>query len=375
MALFSTDFLTKNDMSASKNVKNILPREAGYRFPAEWEPHRATWLSYPHADSYSWPGTLPSIFPYYNRFISEISKGEDVCINVRDEDLLRMVKKDLEWIGLNMSRIHFFVHPTNDAWCRDHGPAFVVRNGGEPEMMVVSWKYNAWGDKYPHDLDEQIPGLIGKLRGLPVVYPGIVMEGGAIDVNGDGTLLTTTSCLLDKNRNPHLNQAQIEDYLRNYYGVDEVLWLGKGIDGDDTNGHIDDITRFFKSDGVITVVEHDKSDPNHKPLKDNLKLLRTLREKNGRQLDIAEIPMPPPVVFEGQRLPASYANFYLTNHSVIVPLYRCKEDDKAMSIIAECFPDREVVGIDSVEIIWGLGSFHCLSQQEPDISLKRKSAK
>jgi agmatine deiminase len=193
------------------------------------------------------------------------------------------------------------------------------------------------------------------------------MEGGAVELNGKGTLLTTSSCLLNKNRNPNLTQGQIEEYLRNYYGVELILWLGNGIDGDDTNGHVDDITRFFSEDGVVTVVEHDKTDPNFKPLKENLKLLKTMRNLQGKQLDIAELPMPPPVVFEGQRLPASYANFYVANHSVIVPIYRCKEDDKAMSVLQQCFPDRGVVGIDSIEIIWGMGSFHCLSQQEPAI--------
>jgi agmatine deiminase len=341
------------------------PKALGYRFPAEWEPHRATWLSYPHNDSYSWPGTLPTIFPVYHQFIAEISAGERVCINVRDEELCRFVTESLEAEGLDMSKIDLFIHPTNDAWCRDHGPAFLVNRKPSEPKMIVSWRYNAWGEKYPHDLDEQIPGIVAKQFGLPVVYPGIVMEGGAVDFNGNGTLLTTASCLLHKNRNPQLKQAQIEEYLVNYYGVEQVLWLGNGIDGDDTNGHIDDITRFFREDAVITMVEHDKSDPNHKPLRDNLKALRTMRLLDGKQLDVVEVPMPGPVVYEGQRLPASYANFYITNHSVIVPLFRCKEDDKALAIFEECFPDRKVTGIDSVQIIWGLGSFHCLSQQEP----------
>jgi agmatine deiminase len=352
-------------MPQKNKEKQKSPKELGYRFPAEWEPHRATWLSYPHADSFSWPGTLPAIFPYYHQFIREISKSERVCINIQDSGLLEMVKTELTLSGADLSKIDFFIHPTNDAWCRDHGPSFVVNSKADPTRMVVSWKYNAWGEKYPHDLDEKIPGLIAKKLNLPVIYPGIVMEGGAVDVNGNGTLLTTTSCLLNKNRNPLLKQAQIEDYLRDYFGVELILWLGDGIDGDDTNGHIDDITRFFREDGVLAVVEHDKTDPNHKPLKDNLKLLKTMRELHGKQLDIAELPLPPPVVYEGVRLPASYANFYLTNQSVIVPTYRCKEDDKAMSVLEECFPGRKVVGIDSMEIIWGLGSFHCLSQQEP----------
>lgn len=344
----------------------LTPKELGYIFPAEWERHRATWLSYPHADSYSWPGTLERIFPFYNQFIRELSKGEQVCINVRDEALKMKVSGDLEAIGTDLSKITLLVHPTNDAWCRDHGPAFLLNPSAREAKVIVSWRYNAWGDKYEHDLDEKIPGLIGKYLGIPVFYPGIVMEGGAVDFNGNRTLLTTTQCLLNENRNPGLFQHEIEEYLRNYYGVDQVLWLNEGIDGDDTNGHIDDITRFFREDAVITMVEPKRSDPNHKILEENLKTLKGFRLTNGKQLDIAEIPMPKPVIYEDQRLPASYANFYIANNRVIVPNFRCREDDKAMRIFEECFPGRSIIGIDSVEIIWGLGSFHCLSQQEPE---------
>ncbi len=345
--------------------KQPFPRELGYHFPAEWEKHRATWLSYPHEDSFSWPGTLSKIYPFYNQFIRELSKGEEVCINIRSDVFRDQVSKDLEKAGVSMDKISFYLHPTNDAWCRDHGPAFVINSKAEAKKAVVSWKYNAWGDKYAYDLDEQIPGLIAEKLDLPVFYPGIVMEGGAVEFNGQGSLITTTACLLNENRNPNLNQDQIEEYLRNYYGVEQVLWLKDGIDGDDTNGHIDDITRFFREDAVVTVVENNRQDSNYKPLQENLRMLKSMRLINGKQMDIAELPMPKPVIFEDQRLPASYANFYISNHSVIVPLYRCKEDDRAMRVLEECFRDREIIGIDSVEIIWGLGSFHCLSQQEP----------
>ncbi len=349
-----------------KQIKlQSTPKELGYRFPAEWEKHRATWLSYPHDDSYSWPGRLPHIYRSYNEFIGVLAKGEKVCINVRSSDLRDKLYIDLKTLHGDLSNIELYINPTNDAWCRDHGPAFLVNENAKEKKAIVSWNYNAWGGKYPHELDDQIPGLIGMQLGIPVFYPGIVMEGGAVEFNGKGTLLTTTACLLNENRNPGLKQEQIENYLIQYYGVDQVLWLGNGIDGDDTNGHIDDITRFFREDAVVTVVEPDKSDPNHKILKENLKNLKNMRLLNGKQMDIAELPMPSPVIFEGQRLPASYANFYISNHAVIVPLYRCKEDDIAMSLLEECFPDRKVIGIDSVEIIWGLGSFHCLSQQEP----------
>ncbi len=352
-------------MSNTPFEPGFLPGRAGYRFPAEWAHHRATWLSYPHADSYSWPGTLERIFPYYNQFIREISRSEQVCINVRDAELRNKVANDLAAIGTNMNRITLLIHPTNDAWCRDHGPAFLVNPGAPVPKVIVSWRYNAWGGKYPHDLDEQIPGLVGKHLGIPVFYPGIVMEGGAVDFNGKGTVLTTTQCLLNENRNPHLLQHEIEDYLRNFYGVEQVLWLEEGIAGDDTNGHIDDITRFFRDDAVITMVEPNRSDPNHDILKENLKKLKSFRLPDGRQLDIAEICMPSPVIYEDERLPASYANFCVTNESVIVPTFRCPEDEIAMRTLELCFPGRRIVGIDSVEIIWGLGSFHCLSQQEP----------
>lgn len=341
------------------------PKELGYHFPAEWSEHRATWLSYPHDDSYSWPGTLSRIFPFYNRFIKELSKGEQVCINVRTEALRDSVTKDLTLLGVDMNKITLLIHPTNDAWCRDHGPAFLVQPGAKDPRVIVSWRYNAWGDKYAHDLDEKIPALVGEYLHLPVFYPGIVMEGGAVDFNGKGTLLTTNQCLLHENRNPGLFQHEIEECLHNFYGVEQVLWLDEGIDGDDTNGHIDDITRFFREDAVVTMVETTRSDANHKILQENLRKLKTMRLSNGKQLDVAEIQMPKPVIYDQQRLPASYANFYIANKSVIVPNFQCKEDDKAMRILEECFPDRSIIGIDSVEIIWGLGSFHCLSQQEP----------
>lgn len=343
------------------------PRDLGYFFPAEWSKHRATWLSYPHSGSYSWPGTLDRIFPFYNRFILELSRGEEVCINVRDEGLREKVRADLERIGTDMAKITLLLHPTNDAWCRDHGPAFLINPAAGERKVIVSWGYNAWGNKYDHDLDEQIPGLIGKHLGLRVFYPGIVMEGGSVDFNGKGTLLTTTQCLLNENRNPGLLQHEIEEYLGNYYGVDQILWLDEGIEGDDTNGHIDDITRFFREDAIVTMVETNRLDPNHSILDQNLKRLKGFRLLNGKQPDIAEIPMPKPVIYDGQRLPASYANFYIANDRVIVPNFQCKEDDKAMRILEECFPDRTITGIDSVEIIWGLGSFHCLSQQEPAV--------
>ena len=234
--------------------------------------------------------------------------------------------------------------------------------------MIVDWGYNAWGGKYPpFDLDDNIPTLIANHYGLPVVYPGIVMEGGSVEFNGKGTLLTTTSCLLNENRNPSLNQKQIEEFLVNYYGVENILWLGDGIVGDDTDGHIDDLTRFVNPNTVVTVVEMNKKDENYEPLQENLKALKKLRLEDGKQMNVIELPMPSPIVYEDMRLPASYANFYISHKYVIVPTFRDKNDDKALQILQECFTDRAVVGLDSVDIIWGLGSFHCLSQQEPKV--------
>jgi agmatine deiminase len=342
----------------------MTPAQDGFFFPAEFAPHDATWLSWPHKEA-SWPGKIESIYPVYARFIQAVAEGERVHINVADEAMQRKALAHLEQAGTNLERVQFFFHPTNDAWCRDHGPAFLV-NPKTKQKIIVDWGYNAWGGKYPpFDLDDHIPTRIAQHYRVPVVYPGIVMEGGSVEFNGRGTLLTTTSCLLNPNRNPHLNQTQIEQYLRDYYGVSNILWLGDGIVGDDTDGHIDDLTRFVNGNTVVTVVEHNKQDDNYKPLQENLEKLAQLRLENGRSLDVIELPMPAPVIYENTRLPASYANFYIANACVVVPTFRDKRDDVALSILQRSFPGRRVIGLDSVDIIWGLGSFHCLSQQEP----------
>jgi agmatine deiminase len=346
--------------------KNTLtPRELGYYFPAEWVKHRSTWLSYPHNET-SWPGKMQTIFPYYNQFIKELAKGEEVNINVTDQAMMDRVTGQLSSIGVNMQNLMIRILPTNDAWCRDHGPAFLLNSKDSQKKCIVNWKYNGWGGKYPADLDTTIPSRIGELLQLPVFHPDIVMEGGSVDFNGKGTLLTTTSCLLHPNRNSNLNREQIEVFLMDYYGVSQVLWLGDGIEGDDTDGHIDDLTRFIGEDTVITMVEHNKADANYIPLRENLKKLGKLRLLSGKQLNIVELPMPEPAYYEGQRLPVSYANFYMANAGVMLPTYRCKQDDQAVAVLENCIKDRPVIGLDSMEIIWGLGSWHCLSQQEPD---------
>jgi agmatine deiminase len=339
---------------------------SGFHFPAEWAPHTATWLSWPHKEE-SWPGKIMSIYRPYCEFIKAVSEGELVRINVANEQMAAFAKEQLMALGADLKRIEFFDFPTNDAWCRDHGPAFLI-NADTKQKVIIDWNYNAWGNKYPpFNLDDIIPTRISERFELPLYEPGIIMEGGSVDFNGKGTVLTTTACLLNENRNPQLNQQQIESYLRNYYGVEQVLWLGDGIIGDDTDGHIDDITRFTNEDTVVTVVEENKNDDNYHILQENLQTLKTMRLLNGKQLNIIELPMPDAVYYDGQRLPASYANFYISNDAVVVPTYRSKNDDKALDILTQCFPDRKVIGIDSTDIIWGLGSFHCLSQQEPAI--------
>lgn len=344
----------------------MTPKARGYHFPAEFHPHRATWLSWPHKEA-SWPGKIETIYDVYSEFVKLLAEGERVCINVNDEMMKSFAEKNLRKAKADLSKIDSFIHPTDDAWCRDHGPAFLI-NPKEKKKMIIDWNYNAWGGKYPpHDKDDVIPTLIGKALGLDVVNPGIIMEGGSVEFNGKGTVLTTMACLLNKNRNPYLSQKQIEKYLMGYYGVEQVLWLNDGIVGDDTDGHIDDITRFVNEDTVVTAVEANKRDENYKPLKENLKLLSKMRLLNGKQLNVVEMPMPHEVVHEEQRLPASYANFYISNKYIIVPTYRDKKNDaKALEILQACFPSRKVVGLDSTDLIWGLGSFHCLSQQEPE---------
>lgn len=341
------------------------PKDLGYKFPAEFALHSATWLSWPHKEE-SWPGKIDAIFASYSLFIKELTKGEKVCINVGDEDMKAFAVGHLQKAEVDLSQVEFFFNPTNDAWCRDHGPAFLINPDAAQKKVIVDWGYNAWGNKYPpFDLDDVIPTLIGRQMNIPVYHPGIVMEGGSVEFNGKGTLLTSRSCLLNLNRNPHLNQSQIEEYLSNFYGVDQILWIDEGIVGDDTNGHIDDTVRFVNEDTVLTVIEENKNDENYTLLQHNFKQLQQMRLINGKQLNIIELPMPDKLVYQGQRLPSSYANFYIANKSVIVPTFRCKNDDIALSIIQQCFPGREVIGINSTDIIWGLGSFHCLSQQEP----------
>jgi agmatine deiminase len=355
----------RSDFPAS--ALTSTPKQLGYYFPAEFAPQSAMWLSWPHKEA-SWPGKIESIYPVYAQFVSLVSQGQQVNINIIDDAMKKRAVSHIQAANAKMENVNFFFHPTNDAWCRDHGPAFLINPAAKQKKVIVDWGYNAWGGKYPpFDLDDVIPTRIAEHYNIPVFFPGIVMEGGSVEFNGRGTVLTTTSCLLNENRNPHLKQKDIEKFLIEFYGVKHVLWLGDGIVGDDTDGHIDDITRFVNEDTVVTVVEENRTDDNYSILQENLKLLKQLRLENDKQINIVELPMPSPVVYDSMRLPASYANFYISNDYVIVPTFRDKNDERALDILQKCFATRKVVGLDSVDIIWGLGSFHCLSQQEPAI--------
>jgi agmatine deiminase len=335
--------------------------------PAEWAPHRGTWLSWPHKEA-SWPGKFEPVPKIFARMVRHLGDHEEVHINVAGPGMEQEVRRFLADEGAGSGNVFFHHNPTNDAWCRDHGPIFVQREGpGGREQAVVDWKFNAWGDKYPpYDLDDVIPTRVAEEYGLPVFHPGIVLEGGSIEVNGQGTLLTTEACLLNPNRNPTLDRAAIEGYLRDYLGVRHILWLGDGIAGDDTDGHVDDLTRFVDERTVVTVVEDDPADENYEPLQANLERLRRMRDQHGRPLEVVPLPMPRALYHEGQRLPASYANFYIANGLVLLPTYDPERDEEARSTLQRLFPDREVIGIDCTDLVWGLGAFHCVSQQWPD---------
>lgn len=341
------------------------PKELAFYFPAEWEKHASTWITFPHND-HSWQGDkLADMYPEYFALIKAISVGELVNIQVNDHSLAEFIRLQLPEYGIDVNQIRLHIQPTNDAWCRDHGPAILV-NAQSADRMIVDWGYNAWGGKYPpFDSDNESPTRVSEVLGLPKVTPGIIMEGGSVDFNGAGTVLTSRSCLLNKNRNPHLSQEEIEQYLCDFYGVEQVLWVSDGIVGDDTDGHIDDTVRFVNEDTVIAMVEPDETDENHAVLAKNLAELKTMRLPNGRPLNIVELPMPAAVVIDEFRAPGSYANFYICNAGVLVPIFDCPQDEYALSTIAQFFPDRPVIGLSAKKIIWGQGSFHCLTQQEP----------
>ena len=339
------------------------PAVLGYRMPAEWEPHAATWLAWPHNPE-TWPGKMGPIPGIYARLIKALTAGEDVQLCVNDAAMKETARRVLAEHDALSDRVHFHHFPTNDTWARDHGPIFVRREDGR--LAVTDWEFNMWGGKYPPwELDNQIPRRVAEFLKLERFAPGIVLEGGSIDGNGRGTVLTTEQCLLNKNRNPHLSRAQLEKYLEDYLGVRKVLWLGDGIEGDDTDGHIDDLARFVGPHTVVTVTEENKHDANYEPLRQNLHRLRQLTDQDGHELNVIELPMPRPIFYEDRRLPASYANFYIGNAVVVVPTFNDPNDARALEILARCFPGRRILGLEATDLVWGLGAFHCITQQQP----------
>ena len=327
------------------------------RMPAEWEPHEATWLAWPHEKS-DWPGKFEPVPWLYGEIVRHLARVERVRIITEDED---RVRKILRKCHVDLSAVEFFRHATNRSWTRDYCPLF-VRSGRE--IAITHWRFNGWAkyDNFEHD--SQVPCAIAQRFDMRRIEPGLVLEGGAIDVNGAGKLLATEECLLSdvQARNPGVSKRALESALRKYLGAKEVIWLGRGIAGDDTHGHVDDIARFTSVDTVVTAIEPDKSDPNHEPLKENLARLRARGD-----LRVATLPMPEPVFFNNQRLPASYANFYIANNIVLAPTFADKNDRVALNTLHRLFPDREVIGIPCRDLVLGLGTLHCMTQQQPAV--------
>ena len=343
---------------------NASPRALGYRMPAEWEKHDATWLTWPRPEGISFPDSFENIPAMWAALAKQLAENELVHINVFSEEhevgIREALKKAAAPLG---TRIHLHPFPAYEPWCRDHGPIFVRNAQG---LAVVDWRYNAWGGKYPPcDLDDAVPQHVAKLLDLPLFSPPMILEGGSIEVNGAGTLLTTEACLLNPNRNPELNREQIEENLREYLGVEQILWLGDGIVGDDTDGHIDDLTRFIATTTLVTIVEDDPADENYTLLRENRKRLDAMRDPAGKPWRIVELPTPGLLERDGQRLPASYANFYIANEVVVMPAFDHPNDAKARDILQGLFPTRRVIAQPALDLIWGLGAFHCITQQQP----------
>jgi agmatine deiminase len=355
------------------------PAEAGYRMPAEWEPHAATWIAWPH-NREDWPGKFSPIAWVYVEIVRHLCRSEKVHIVIPTGTMKERVTDQLDAAGVDLDSVRFFKAKTNRSWLRDTAPTFVVndqaRSAGAQSVGLVDWQFNGWA-KYPDHLrDSRLPRRIARWLDLPRWVPRsgdnntgrrIVMEGGAIDVNGLGSLLATEECLLSdiQARNPQLDRSGIENIFKEYLAVSHVIWLGRGIAGDDTHGHVDDIARFVAPHTVLTVVEPCAADPNHEPLADNLQRLKDAHDQNGQHLNVVEMPMPQPLFFHGQRLPASYANFFIANQIVLVPTFNDPADRVALDTLAELFPDRQVIGIHSVDLVLGLGTLHCLTQQQP----------
>ena len=358
------------------------PRALGYRMPAEWERHAATWIGWPQNRS-DWPGKFGPIPWVYAEIVRHLARVEDVNIILRDAAVKAQARNVLRRAQVDLKRVKFHTWPTNRGWTRDSGPIFlvrdaVVRNAKENRVAATNWRFNAWAKYSNWKYDNQLPDRIARKLKLSQFTPTIlrkssakpyhvVLEGGSIDVNGQGLMLTTEECLLSKvqQRNPGVSQKELEQIFADYLAVEKVIWLDRGIVGDDTHGHVDDIARFVAPDTVLTVVEPSRGDANYAPLQENLRRLHAATDLQGRKLQIVELPMPRPVAFQGQRLPASYANFYIANELVLVPTFNDPADRAALNIIAGVLPKHEIVGIHCGDFIWGLGAIHCATQQQP----------
>jgi agmatine deiminase len=358
---------------------NETPQQLGYRMPAEWDRHEATWLAWPHNPE-DWPGKFQPIPWIYAEIVRLLSAREHVHLIVQDAKEKSRATGILERAHANLDNVLFHQWPTDRVWTRDSGPIFVRKDGiknAEGDIAITNWHFNAWAKYDDWHNDDQLPGRAAELLGLHSWKPTIqladgtqhrvVLEGGSIDTNGQGILLTTEECLLSEiqQRNPGVSREQLESVLHDYLGIDHVIWLNRGTAGDDTHGHVDDITRFAGPTTIITAVEPDTADANHEPLAENLRRLKAARTLDGKQFTIVELPMPRPVVFRSQRLPASYANFYIANGLVLMPTFHDPNDRVALGILAEAFPGRDVIGIHAVDLVWGLGTLHCMSQQQP----------
>jgi len=348
-------------------IRPETPRSLGYAMPAEWSRHRATWLSWPH-NRETWPTQLERVREVWVRMIQLLSPQERVCLLVNDEPTRQDVIMRLTNARAALDNVTIFQIPTVDVWMRDYGPTFVIRDSQESALAFNDCIFNGWGGKYEsYEEDEQIAKEIASLLRVPVFNHPVVLEGGSIEVNGLGTCLTTEQCLLNKNRNPHMSRREIEEFLKDSLGGDQVIWLGQGIVGDDTDGHIDDIARFVNPATIVCIVEENSKDTNYSLLQQNLERLQAARDQNGNKLSIVPLPCPGPVYYEGARLPASYANFYIANGVVLVPLFDDPCDVKALGILQELFPDRKVVGLPCTAVVAGLGAIHCVTQQEPAV--------
>lgn len=354
---------------SGRKTGSPTPAALGFRMPAEWEPHTATWIAWPHQRD-DWPGKFAAIPWVYTEIVRHLYQSEPVHILVNDAPAGQRVKALLRRAGIDLGRVSCQRIPTDRVWTRDSGPLFVVSATGE--LGATDWQFNAWA-KYPDwRRDDRVAGRIIKQLGCQSWQPTVagrrvVLEGGSIEVNGQGLLLTTEECLLSpiQARNPELSRNDLEQVFAEYLGIRKVLWLNRGIAGDDTHGHIDDLARFVGPRTVVTVVEEDPAELNYTPLRENLERLQAMTDLDGQLLEVVPLPMPAPRWFAGQRLPASYANFYIANDRVLVPTFNDPNDRKALGILAELFPGRKVVGIHAVDLVWGLGTLHCLTQQQP----------